>query len=70
MEVPIDRLLIETDSPYLTPEPNRGKRNEPSYVRYVAEEIARLRNVDVEVIAQKTNQNFRSLFNLKKVWNE
>lgn len=67
MEVPIDRLLIETDSPYLTPEPNRGKRNEPSYVRYVAEEIARLRNLDVEVIAQKTNQNFRTLFNLKKV---
>jgi TatD DNase family protein len=44
-EVPFDKLLIETDSPYLTPEPYRGKRNEPKYVKYVAEEIAKIRNV-------------------------
>ncbi len=65
-EVPLDKLLIETDSPYLTPEPNRGKRNEPKYVRYVAEEIARIRNVSEDVIAGSTNKNFKSLFRLKE----
>jgi len=63
-EVPIDRLLIETDCPYLTPEPFRGKRNEPKYVRYVAEEIARIREVDVNEIAEVTKLNFKRLFNL------
>ena len=47
-EVPFDKLLIETDSPYLTPEPYRGKRNEPKYVKYVAEEIAKIRNVSID----------------------
>lgn len=64
-EVPIDRLLIETDCPYLTPEPFRGKRNEPKYVRYVAEEIARIREVQVSEIAEKTKSNFKNLFNLQ-----
>ncbi|MEL7649061.1 MAG: TatD family hydrolase [Sedimentibacter sp.] len=63
-EVPIDRLLIETDSPYLTPEPFRGKRNEPKYVSYVASEIARIREITAEEVALRTNQNFRRLFNL------
>jgi TatD DNase family protein len=63
-EVPLDRILIETDSPYLTPEPFRGKRNEPKYVKYAAEEIARIKEVPVDVVAKKTAENFRKLFNL------
>lgn len=63
-EIPLEHLLIETDSPYLTPEPFRGKRNEPSYVKYVAEEIARIKNIPVNVVANKTNKNFKELFNL------
>jgi TatD DNase family protein len=59
---PIDRLLIETDSPYLAPVPYRGKPNEPSYVRYVAEEIARLREQSLATIAAATTENFRRLF--------
>ena len=63
-EVPFDKLLIETDSPYLTPEPYRGKRNEPKYVKYVAEEIAKIRNVSLDEVAEKTGENFKRLFNL------
>ncbi len=59
---PIDRILVETDSPYLAPTPYRGKPNEPAYVRYVAEEIARLRAMDVEAVHQATTDNFFSLF--------
>jgi len=61
-EIPLDRLLIETDCPYLTPEPFRGKRNEPKYVKYVAEEIAAIKEVSIDVIAEKTSENFRKLF--------
>lgn len=64
-EVPLDRLLIETDAPYLSPEPNRGKRNEPAYVKYVAEEIARLKDLPVEEIARVTTQNANRLFRLE-----
>jgi TatD DNase family protein len=60
--VPLDRMLIETDSPYLAPVPYRGKTNQPAYVRYVAEEIARLREVPVEDIAGATSANFFRLF--------
>jgi TatD DNase family protein len=60
--VPLDRMLIETDSPYLAPTPFRGKRNEPSYVRFVAEEIARLRDIPVEEVAHRTSANFAALF--------
>jgi TatD DNase family protein len=63
-EVPFDKLLIETDSPYLTPEPYRGKRNEPKYVKYVAEEIAKIRNVSIDELAEKTKENFKRLFRL------
>lgn len=60
--VPLDRLLIETDSPYLAPVPHRGKTNEPAWVVHVAEEIARLREESVEHIAQATSDNFFRLF--------
>lgn len=62
--VPLDRLLIETDCPFLAPVPKRGKRNEPSYVRYVAEEVARLRGDTLEAIAHQTTQNACQLFGL------
>jgi len=61
--VPIDRLLIETDSPYLAPVPHRGKRNEPAHVARVAEVIAELRGVGVEAIVEATEQNFIRVFN-------
>ena len=60
--VPLGRMLIETDSPYLAPVPFRGKQNEPAYVRYVAEEIARLREVSVADVAAATSANFFRLF--------
>lgn len=60
--VPIDRLLVETDAPYLAPVPYRGKTNCPAYVRYVAEEVARLRDVPFETIAEATTENFFRLF--------
>lgn len=64
MEIPLNKLLIETDAPYLTPEPFRGKRNEPKYVKYVAEEIANIRNISIDEIAENTNRNFKKLFSL------
>ena len=60
--VPLDRLLIETDSPYLAPVPYRGKINQPGYVRFVAEEIARLRDIPIEELAAATTANFSRLF--------
>lgn len=63
-EIPLEYLLIETDSPYLAPEPFRGKRNEPAHVRFVAEEIARIRNISAEEVAERTNRNFRTLFGI------
>ncbi|UCV01829.1 TatD family hydrolase [Dechloromonas denitrificans] len=60
---PLDRLLVETDSPYLAPVPYRGKPNEPAHVRYVAEEIARLRSVSLETVVVATTDNFFTLFN-------
>jgi TatD DNase family protein len=59
---PLERLLVETDSPYLAPAPYRGKPNEPAYVRYVAEEVARLRSLPVDAVHQATTDNFFSLF--------
>lgn len=62
---PLERLLIETDSPYLTPVPLRGKRNEPSYVRYVAETMAQIRGMEFEQFAAATAENALQLFNMK-----
>ncbi|SFU41541.1 TatD DNase family protein [Nitrosomonas eutropha] len=61
-KVPADRMLIETDSPYLAPVPHRGETNQPAFVRHVAEEIARLRETDVAEIAAVTTNNFFNLF--------
>jgi TatD DNase family protein len=61
--VPIDRLLVETDSPYLAPVPYRGKTNQPAYVYHVAEEIARLREIPLESLMVATTTNFFKLFN-------
>jgi TatD DNase family protein len=60
--VPLDRMLIETDSPYLAPVPFRGKTNNPSYVPYVAKQLAAVRGVDIETIAAATSSNFSQLF--------
>lgn len=63
-EIPLDRILIETDCPYLTPEPYRGKRNEPIYVEYVAQKIAELKNISKEEVIEQTWQNAVNLFRL------
>lgn len=63
-ECPLDRLLIETDCPYLTPTPYRGKRNEPAYVKYVAEEIANLREMSYEELVEITTKNAHDLFKI------
>ncbi len=60
--IPLERILIETDSPYLAPVPHRGKLNEPAFVRYVAEEIARLRGIPLEEVGKASSENFRRLF--------
>lgn len=63
--VPLDMLLIETDSPYLTPVPHRGKRNYPGYVRFVAEKIAEIKGISFEEVAQKTMENGKRLFRIE-----
>ncbi|MBM4311888.1 MAG: hypothetical protein FJ119_13205, partial [Deltaproteobacteria bacterium] len=60
----LEHLLIETDCPFLTPEPYRGKRNEPAYVRFIAEKIAELKNVPLEEVAARTGENACRLFGL------
>ncbi|KTC78216.1 TatD family hydrolase [Legionella brunensis] len=65
-KVPIDRLLIETDSPYLAPVPYRGKQNHPALVKYVAKALSELRQVSYEEIAQQTTDNFYRCFNLSR----
>lgn len=62
--IPLDRILIETDSPYLTPMPNRGKRNEPMYVRFVCEKIAQIKNLSYEEVEKATNDNARRYFGI------
>jgi TatD DNase family protein len=61
---PIERILIETDAPFATPVPYRGKRNEPAYVIGVAEKIARVKNMQLNEVALKTTQNARELFHI------
>ncbi len=63
-EVPLDRILIETDSPYLTPVPLRGKPNKPEYVRFVAEYLAQLKGVSYDEVCSQTTRNFNRLFKL------
>ena len=60
--LPLERILIETDSPYLAPQPFRGKPNQPAYVRYVAEYLAELRDCSLNKIAEQTTTNFFNLF--------
>ena len=60
--IPINKLLIETDSPYLAPVPNRGKKNEPSFIRFTAEKLAELKNVTISELIKYTSLNFNNLF--------
>ena len=62
--IPIDKLLVETDSPYLAPIPNRGKSNEPSFITHTIEKLSIIRNIEKKVIIENTTNNFRKLFNL------
>lgn len=64
-QAPLDRILVETDSPYLSPEPRRGKRNEPTYVQEVVKKIAELRNLPFAEVAQQTWRNAEAVFKLK-----
>ncbi|MDD3184741.1 MAG: TatD family hydrolase, partial [Anaerostipes sp.] len=64
---PLDRIVLETDSPYLTPEPNRGKRNSSLYLPYVAEAIAQIKQVSKEEIIDITNKNARNMYKMKEV---
>ncbi|MDO5725472.1 MAG: TatD family hydrolase [Tissierellia bacterium] len=63
-EIPKDRLLLETDSPYLTPEPFRGKRNQPKYIRYTCEKIAKLRGLDTKTVENFTDENAKRFYNI------
>ena len=64
LAVPLEQILLETDAPYLTPVPYRGKENQPAYVKFVAEEIARIRNTTFEEIDEITTQNAKRVFNI------
>ncbi len=63
-KVPMDRILVETDAPYLAPVPHRGRRNEPAFVRLVAETIAQVKGLSLEEIARTTSMNTRTLFGI------
>jgi len=65
--VPLERILIETDSPYLAPVPHRGKLNQPAYVKHVAAEIAMLRGISLDEVGRSTTENFTRLFKLKSM---
>lgn len=65
-KAPLDKILVETDAPYLAPVPKRGRMNEPAYVRYTAEFVAQLRGITVDELAEATTQNFFTLFNHAK----
>jgi len=64
--VPLDRLLVETDAPYLAPHPKRGQRNEPAFVRYVAERLAEILGLPLEELAQRTTENACRLFRISQ----
>ena len=61
-KIPLERIMLETDSPYLTPVPNRGKRNEPSMVKIIAEKIAKIKDMDISAIETATTANAKNLF--------
>ena len=63
--VPMDRILIETDSPYLSPEPLRGKRNDSRNVKYVAQKIAEIKGISLETVANQTYNNAMKIFEIK-----
>jgi len=63
-KLPIDKILIETDCPFLSPAPFRGKRNEPAYVKYVAEKIAEVKNISFQEVAEQTTENAKKLFSI------
>jgi TatD DNase family protein len=63
--VPLDRILVETDAPYLAPVPHRGKLNHPALVRHVADEVAKLQGISPDALAEATTNNFFRLFGLK-----
>ena len=66
-EIPADRILVETDSPWLAPVPHRGLKNEPQYVVEVAQRLAEIRGIEVDELAKITTQNFQRLFKLPAV---
>jgi TatD DNase family protein len=63
-KIPLDRLLVETDSPYLTPHPYRGQRNEPAYVKFTAEKLAEVKGLSLDEIAERTTENARRFFGI------
>jgi TatD DNase family protein len=63
-EVPLNQIVVETDSPYLSPEPNRGDRNEPAYVRHVAERLAEIKDLSLDRVAEVTTRNARAIYEL------
>lgn len=63
-KIPLDRLVVETDSPYLTPNPYRGKRNEPAYVKFTAQKVAEVKGISFEVLAKATTENAKKFFTL------
>jgi TatD DNase family protein len=67
LEVPLDRMLIETDSPYLAPVPHRGKRNEPAFVKETARKLGELRGFSVEEVGEQTSRNFYNFFKLTEI---
>jgi TatD DNase family protein len=69
-QAPLERLLVETDAPFLTPEPHRGRRNEPAYVRYVTEKVAALKGLSLEEVAEQTTQNLAEVAKLGKTLEE
>jgi TatD DNase family protein len=68
-KIPLDKILVETDSPYLAPVPFRGKINQPAYVKYVAQEIANLRGIGLDEVIDATTTNFFNLFRTAKPCN-
>ena len=65
-EIPLERLLVETDCPYMAPVPNRGKRNKSDYIEHIIEQIAEIKNMDVKYVNMKTNENFDALIKMVK----